>query len=349
MKVQCDRCEATYNIPDHKIPESAVKLKCLKCKNIIILDKQKDVTEKATTDSPAQSQNEFINKTKEAAVSWSEKAVNLGKKAKEKATGFKELANEKTSLYLRKSEKSKNSITKLNRFLFFSFNIGKYISAFCIVLFFLVFIGSIIFYFTRFSTSFNKPKFNPNLFKENRAGETQNYDFSNVDERKRVRDKFDKKIKEVVNLGFKEEAYNWFVDLLIDYPEKYRDAYISGLCEYLKDAKKDAAKNKSEYDVAKLFESYVSMFKSEIARVEFENNSAKIGKLIVLGIIVVSMLFYIVFLLIPILIKIEENTRLKSSETSPNLGSNFDEFHADSEPMINRPSHHLTNHVPSPT
>ena len=84
MKVQCDRCQATYNIPDHKIPESAVKLKCLKCKNIMILDERKDVTEKATTVSSAQSENRFINKTKETAASWSEKAVNLGKIAKEK-------------------------------------------------------------------------------------------------------------------------------------------------------------------------------------------------------------------------------------------------------------------------
>lgn len=35
MKVQCSRCQASYNIDPLKVPSSAVKVKCLKCQNTI--------------------------------------------------------------------------------------------------------------------------------------------------------------------------------------------------------------------------------------------------------------------------------------------------------------------------
>jgi hypothetical protein len=193
------------------------------------------------------------------------------------------------------------------------------------VIFFLVFVGSTIFYLTSFNSSFEKPEFNANLFEENKSSDNKNHDFSKVDERRRIQDKFDKEIKKVISLGgFSNEAYDLLFEILVEYPEEYRGAYINGLYDYLEDGKKYAEKNKSKFDGFELFNSYSSMFYAETERVKFENESTKMNKLIVIGVIAVSMLLYIVFLLIPILIKIEENTRKKSTEINQNVEFNND-------------------------
>ena len=38
MKVQCETCDSTYNIPEDKIPDTEVKLQCIKCPNTILIN-----------------------------------------------------------------------------------------------------------------------------------------------------------------------------------------------------------------------------------------------------------------------------------------------------------------------
>jgi len=375
MKVQCDKCEATYNVPDEKIPEAEVKIRCLKCRNIIMFDGRTNKTDDLTAKSSADPENEFMHKTKETASAISEKAVDFGKKAKEKAANFKEIANEKATSYLNSNEpaaalsekaasfgkiarekandfkelaseksseylnNSDKSITRLNRFLFFSFKIGKYISAFCIVLFFLLFMGSAVFYLTSFGTSFEKPEFKSSQYQKTKYEQKKNYDFSKVNERRSIQNKFDKKIRKVVNLGFVEDSYESFIDVLSDYPEEYREAYIDGIYDYIKNGKEFRDKTKSDYELRDFLLAYDSQFKAELQRVKSENFEAKTKNWIILGVIAASMLLYMLFLLIPILIKIEENTRRKLSDSGPDDKLTHAEFQPNTETIRRNPSY----------
>ena len=378
MKVQCDKCEKIYNILDEKIPEAEVKMRCLNCQNIIMIDGRKNKIDELTTKSVDSPENEFMHKTRETASAFSEKAVDFGRKAKEKAANFKEMAGEKASSYLNNSESaaafsekaanfgkiarektndfkelasektsayfnnSDKPITRLNKFLFFSFKIGKYISAFCIVLFFLLFIGSTIFYLTSFGTSFKTPEFKSSQYQKNKYEQKKDYDFSKVNERRSIQNKFDKKIKKVVNLGFVEEGYDVLADGLSEYPEEYREAFIDGLYDYLKNGKEFRDKTKAEYELYDFLLAYDRQFKDELRRVESENLEAKTKKWTILGVIAVSMLLYMLFLLIPILIKIEENTRRQLSDAGPNDTLAQDEFQSKAETIPGNPSYQDT-------
>ena len=356
MKVQCESCEATYKIPDEKIPAAEVKLRCLKCQNTILVDGRESKIDEFITESTDSSENELVDKTKGKAANLSEKATNLGKKAKEKAADFKEFANEKTSSYVSNSEKaaqfgkfakekassyfgeSDNSGSRLNRFLYFSFKIGKYISAFCIVLFFLAFIGSTIYYFTRFSASVDTPEFRGNQYQKSNYEKKKNYDFSKIDTRRNVQNEFDKIIRKIINLGFAENSYDLFVDGLSEIPEEYRESFIEGLYVYLIEGKKYIENNKTDQTLPKLLMEYDSKFRAEMKRVKAKNLEAKQKKWTILYAVGISLLMYMLFLLIPILIKIEENTRLKPSESHSDSDLNNGEFQSASNGISGRPA-----------
>ena len=37
MKIKCDKCDATYNIPDEKLTDKEKKIKCKKCDGIVVI------------------------------------------------------------------------------------------------------------------------------------------------------------------------------------------------------------------------------------------------------------------------------------------------------------------------
>jgi len=169
MIIECELCDAKYNISDSKIPEGGTRMKCKKCQAIISVHREGANAEPDAAPAP-DTKNEAINKAKGTASALSEKALSFGKKAKEKASSFREITNNKTSDFKSDAIDSSNKGNRFNRFLFFSFKIGKYISAFCIVLFFLIFIGAAIFYLSSFGISVEKPEFDPNIFKKGKSG-----------------------------------------------------------------------------------------------------------------------------------------------------------------------------------
>jgi predicted Zn finger-like uncharacterized protein len=346
MKFICTKCNAKYNIEDSKIPKGGAKVRCKKCQNPITISKTETTLNlNAHADSIAQVNQEIINKTKETASALSEKAVHFGKKAKEKAGNFRDFANEKASSYREKSYNSDKINTKLNKFLFFSFKIGKYISAFCIVAFFMVFLGSLIFYFVSFGDSFEHPKFETFVSYIEATDSNKKPDFSQIDKRKEVEDKYGGRIKKIVRYGFSEESYDIFLNRLVNYPAEYRKAYVNGLDDFLSDGLHYKEKRKNNnIDIVKLSIAYKEAFDEEIRNAKISKSMNSTKKFIVLGVIVVSMLLYILFLVIPILIKLEENTRLKQSVTSPEFEiANKD---GNLETMVNKQSPRQENPIP---
>jgi predicted Zn finger-like uncharacterized protein len=321
MIIECEGCEAQYNISDSKIPEGGTRMKCKKCQTIINVNRESAMPEPDAALAP-ETKNEVINKAKDTASALSEKAVHFGKKAKEKATYLKETAVAKSAPDQNKLKTlvadSPNS--KLNRFLFLSFKIGKYISAFCIVAFFLIFLGSAIFYFVGFGDSFEEPEFESIVPYIEATDANKKPDFSKIDERKEVEDKYGDKIKKVVEYGFSEETYDIFLNRLVNYPAKYREAYIEGLDEFLNDGLNYKRKRQNNnIDIVSLSKAYKQAFDEEISEAKYAASKDSTKKWTVLGVIAVSMFLYILFLVIPILIKIEENTRNSKTVITPEM------------------------------
>ena len=352
MMIECEGCQATYNIPDSKIPEGGTRVRCKKCQTKISVHRES--TEQATDAAPSpEKENEVINNAKSTASALSEKALKFGEKAKEKANNFRAFTNDKPKGPENGSLETGINDTKFNRFLSFSFKLGKYISAFCIVLFFLVFIGAGIFYLTTFGASFEKPEFDSKIFKEGESVGIESYDQSGNQERIEAEEKYDKQVKFIVQRVYKKEYwsenYDKYYNKLANMSEEYRGEYINGMVEFFEDGTEyyqthDAKEGSPSY--WELQKAYNERFQMEMIRAKSEQKIAEQGRLTILGVIVASMLLYIIFLLIPILIKIEENTRNNKTVNTPQMDLAADQFeHANS--AGHRPSSTIGNPTPA--
>lgn len=140
-------------------------------------------------------------------------------------------------------------------------------------------------------------------------------DFSDIDQKREVENKYGSKIKKIMAFGFAASTYDGFVVDLLALPSEYRGKYINGLHDFLTDGIKYAKKNnkKQELSVTNLEKSYRGVFNERMRAIEMQKIVQKMEDLTILGVAGGSLLLFIVFLLIPILIKVEENTRLHQS------------------------------------
>lgn len=331
MKVECSKCQKRYNINDSNIPEGGAKFKCKRCQHIISisLSKNDSIPENKTTSVPDfEGHQQLENKTKGKASTISDLGAGFAQKAKEKANLFKNTVRDKSNSYGHGSKGTGQTSSKLNALLSFSFRIGKYISAFCIVSFFMVFIGASIYYFTTLGSSFEQPTFNPSSYHRDKSGDFKSYSISEQNSRRKIEKKYDDQVKFIVQHLYKREYWDKYYDKTFDeianIPENYRDAYANGLVDFIEDASNYYQNNQIEGKVPTFYEvksTYDSLFQSEMSRAEYEKKSAKQKGWIILGVIGGCIFLFMVFLMMPILIKIEENTRMiyPESQRSPEL------------------------------
>lgn len=87
MKVKCNQCETSYNIPDEKLTDKEKKIKCKRCEGIVIIpalksDNQEDMLgepEQAPETSPETSINQVNIDELDVSESWKEKFKILEK------------------------------------------------------------------------------------------------------------------------------------------------------------------------------------------------------------------------------------------------------------------------------
>jgi predicted Zn finger-like uncharacterized protein len=319
MKIECPDCQTQYQLDEKKIPATGATVPCKKCKAKISvkppsLKLTSEVTDQ-TTANPAQS---FTENLKSQASAFTDKAMDYGDKIKIGADRLKSKLAEKKN-HGQPVELSKDGIkSRVNAFLIFSFKVGKFISAFSLVLFFLLFIGSVAYYFINQMHSFSPPDYEQArryLDKESQnAANTKNYSFAKVDEKRNVQDKYDKVIRKIISYGLKEEAYEIFLDNIMRFEGAYQADYIQGLEKYLQNWSELNKQKQNSTDIITVIKLYERMFSEKLQASEMAKQQAAARNYVILGVIGASLVLYILFLLIPLMIKIEENTRIMARE-----------------------------------
>ncbi len=231
--------------------------------------------------------------------------------AAEKATQFAGQAKELLSKV--DTEKAMGATSK---FMAGVFKFGKIVSALFMLLCIATMVLSVLYALFKGSESLKVPQFKDVVAAMESDGDGQNSDAAKLarkQEYRKVRDKYSKQIDALVDL-YRVDAKG-ATDLLVqglcdEVPEKYRDAYVKGALAFGKDAKKYYAKKDDgtqiDADDAELFS---TLFQAAVAQAEASDVEARMNRQAAWTVCGGAFLGLILFLFLPLLIQIEENTR----------------------------------------
>jgi len=199
-------------------------------------------------------------------------------------------------------------INKIDDFLRFSFGLGKVISSLFIVIFLSVFIYGSINLFTTVQNKTNVPK-----FQNVEASLNKNTGIEKVSQDK-LTDKYGKEVDNVLSkYGLSKDNKSIIIGWLEEIEEKNQPIFINGLDKYLQDASNWLKTNGKEQDeeeyLANSANTYKNLFFENIEQQKNDYVDNTIRQVASWATIIVSIFLFILSLIIPILIKIEENTR----------------------------------------
>lgn len=339
MKITCADCRAVYNISDDRIPEQGIDTVCKKCGKSLHIGKDRQHSENRGEDILTETrltecrecgkEISFQAKTcphcgvrvKPGIFDKVKKQVGeIGESAKEKAGSLGEISKDAVKhmdkeqlkeLAKRTSEITSRHSGKIDRLLRFSFRFGKLVSAFFIFIFFLLFISGIAYYFIAGNAGFRQPRFEdvrPMLEEDGKS--YSSHDFSEIDRKRKVENTYGDSIKKrIVAYGFSEGTYDVMLKWMMNVPEKFQEQFMDGMEDFLKDTEKWAKKNNEKHlQYHEAANTYQEMFFSALGEMKEKNQEISERKMAILGSIAASLLLFIIFLIIPILIKIEENS-----------------------------------------
>jgi len=306
MKIQCEGCNAVYDIKDDKIPEKGISTKCKKCGNSIRVEKNQD-------NSSKEAKTGILKQVGERAR---EQASNIGEITKDVV---RRVDREQLHELVERTKKITSTQTgRLDKFLIFSFKFGKVVSGLFVFIFFLSFIGGIAYYFIAGGSSFKTPEFETVIaYYEDDNKSSSSLDFSDIDTRRKLEDKYGDEIKDIIrDYKLSNSSYDAIVGWIRVAPENLQDEFMDGIKDFLKDSKKWAKKkDKKDPDYSEVANSYKSMFFESLEEMKKQEGKTSELKMMILAAVGCSLILFIIFLLIPILIKIEENTRLSIEKT----------------------------------
>jgi hypothetical protein len=183
----------------------------------------------------------------------------------------------------------------------------------------LIVVGGIAYFLVSGSKGVSTPDFDEVIETEKmilelgRKVDKENY--KEISERRAVETKYGDKIQKiVVENGLDQAAYDIYVRQMSDLDKKYRTQFIEGLKRFMRDGNSYIKKqgNKTDMSTADVANLYDDMFDSAITESEMsrvESKAKRIGSLIAIGSALSAM---ILFLIIPLLLQIEVNTRKTS-------------------------------------
>ena len=144
------------------------------------------------------------------------------------------------------------------------------------------------------------------------SGRIDKSDYKAISDKREVERKYGSDIQEIISTyGFTKEAYDIYIRQLSNMDAKYRSKFVRGLNSFLKDGKKYIEKQgaKTNLDISDVANAYDEMFSSAIDESETSqvmSKAKRAGALTVIGSALAAM---ILFLIIPLLLQIEINTR----------------------------------------
>lgn len=226
----------------------------------------------------------------------------------DKAKQFKDQASQ----MLGKVDAQK-AVGMTNVFMTKVFFFGKMVSALFMFLSILVMVGALLYWVFAGASGLQVPDFGD--MKESfealdRASSDNSGDIKTLKEKNAVRSKYNSDIMKLMEIGkLKQNNFEGIVEILCSVDAGLRSDFVDGAIDYLEDAKKYFEKKNQSFDGEYMLKLYAQSFEEAIADVEhrrLESSKKRTAALIVCG---SSLLGLILFLIIPLLLQIEENTR----------------------------------------
>ena len=213
----------------------------------------------------------------------------------------------------------------MEKFLSGSFKLGKVFSVIAITISAIVLIIATLFMIL----SVKHYKINYYTPQELQAFEKSEYEVNKVSNIQLVEKQFGDEIKLIlVNSKFDNNHYKNIITVVADLKPQYRKGYVEHLENFItegktfaeEEARKEAKgadkalvdrilkQYKNNIERASII-SYNNMYVSQVNNIEADKTADVFYRLWLIGIILASILVFISFLVVPLLIKIEENTR----------------------------------------
>ncbi len=208
----------------------------------------------------------------------------------------------------------------LDKLLWKIFSVAKVISIVIVTICLLVAIVSGLEFLFGGGKGFEVPEFSS--FKQEIMSTSQSsssYNYKTLDSRRKIEEEYGDDVEKIVKkYGFSPQAYDFFINELTNMDEKYRDKFMDGLSDFLDDAQDYIKENKDKanFSITDAANYYINAFKQEIQNVKLSEAEAKSERLVYLATFAGSLLIMLGFLLIPLLIQIEKNTRSESLSSS---------------------------------
>jgi hypothetical protein len=199
----------------------------------------------------------------------------------------------------------------LDRFMGLLFRFGKTFAGLLAVLCLLSIFASIGFFVWNLRTSMEIPTYMEiaSMVSENDTDAPVSTE--SLDERRAIEKKFGDRVVEIIKEHkFVQEDYDELIELIQDIEENNRSKYLKGLETALEDRNAAARNSKGEIlpvlHVARLFTAFFTEAEDEQAA---RKEEAKTNRYAALGAVFVSCFMLFMMLIIPALLRIEENTR----------------------------------------
>lgn len=212
---------------------------------------------------------------------------------------------------------TKKALNATDKFMAGVFKFGKVIAALFMLACIATMALSLVYYVFAGANSLDVPKFSDIESQLNSSGrEKQNVEPANKDA-KTVRSKFSSKIEQIIDL-YRLDSNSDFgdiVDHLCLMDEDYRSSFVNGAISFGRDYKKYVQRENKEFKGPECFGIYKQLFRhavSEASESQDESKANRQGALMVCG---GALLGLILFLIIPLLIQIEETVRRLEANT----------------------------------
>ncbi len=199
----------------------------------------------------------------------------------------------------------------LNRIFYFS----KIFSAAMVALCCVILLGLIFKLIFTGGGSVEVPKFKE-LKSSLEASSEDKTNYTLLDERREIEKRYGDQISKIVKkFRFAPQVYDIFIEDLTSLPPDYRDTFVEGLKDYLEDTRKYIEKKgqKTKISLAQAADIYRNLFRQRIKEAEVRKAQASLQRKYLLVALVGTLMVMLAFLVIPLLIRIEENTRMKSN------------------------------------
>ena len=201
-------------------------------------------------------------------------------------------------------------LSLVDRFLVFNFRFGKVFAALMSAVFLLGFVASFAVFLLQSRTSLRVPTFE-DLQGESKHSSADAEDTSQLDDSRLVEKQFGDKLADIVKVyGIGTKSYKVLIGDVVDTPKEFRSDYVSGLENALKKAKQPSDKNPSgTLDPAETASGFRYAFKAAVVKSKFNKEASSVTRWIALAAAGGCCMATFLMLMIPALLRIEENTR----------------------------------------